>query len=413
MTSPTIISSSCKKSEVGVIPCEWDVQRFDEIALIERGKFTARPRNDPKYYGGDIPFIQTGDISNSNGWIRTYSQTLNEQGLRVSKSFSAGTLFFTIAANIGDVAISTFDSACPDSLVAIKPRKHVSKFWLKQELCRRKSDFESIATHNAQLNINLEKLRPFLLPLPPLHEQEAIAEALGDADAWIESLEQLVVKKRHLKQAAMQQLLTGKTRLPGFEAEWQQKYIGEFTDCTAGGTPSTHVSEYWGGRIRWMSSGELNLRTVHEVEGRITEEGLRNSSARMLPANCVLIGLAGQGKTRGTVAVNTVSLCTNQSIAAIFPNDQFSFRYLYYNLDSRYHELRELSTGDGGRGGLNLTIIRKIALPFPCVDEQLAIADVLSGMDTEITILEAKLVKARQIKQGMMQELLTARTRLV
>lgn len=211
----------------------------------------------------------------------------------------------------------------------------------------------------------------------------------------------------------MQELLTGEKRLPGFTDAWKVKPIGHFTDCTAGGTPSTLVPRYWGGPIRWMNSGELHLKFVVEVEGRITEEGLRSSSTKMLPANCILIGLAGQGKTRGTVAMNLVPLCTNQSIAAIFPHDNFVPHFLYYNLDSRYEELRELSTGDGGRGGLNLTIIRNLTVAMPSVGEQLAIAAILSNLDEEIDALKAKLGKARHLKQGMMQELLTGRVRLV
>jgi type I restriction enzyme S subunit len=198
-------------------------------------------------------------------------------------------------------------------------------------------------------------------------------------DALLEGLDRLTAKKRDLKQAAMQQLLTGETRLPGFKGEWEVKRIGEFTDCTAGGTPSTSVPQYWGGTIRWMSSGELNLKKVHEVDGRITDRGLRESSTKIVPARCVLIGLAGQGKTRGTVAMNTVELCTNQSIAAIFPNERFSPEYLYYNLDTRYEELRSMSTGDGGRGGLNLRIIRSIEVPFTfCLDVLRAVIIALS-----------------------------------
>lgn len=261
--------------------------------------------------------------------------------------------------------------------------------------------------------VRASELKELQVPFPPRVEQQAIATALSDADALIESLEQLLAKKRQIKQGAMQELLTGKRRLPGFEEAWAVKHIGEFTDCTAGGTPSTRVSEYWGGTIRWMSSGELNLKTVNEVEGRITEVGLKNSSTKMIPPRCVLIGLAGQGKTRGTVAMNTVALCTNQSIAAIFPNELFDPMYLYYNLDNRYDELRELSAGDGGRGGLNLTIIRSLEIPFPELQEQTAIATILSDMDADITALEAKLAKAFTIKKGMMQELLTGRVRLI
>jgi len=263
-------------------------------------------------------------------------------------------------------------------------------------------------------NISKGSLLSVRIPLPPtLAEQEAIAEALSDADAHIESLEQLIAKKRLVKQGAMQELLTRKRRLPGFSGEWEVKRVGEFTDCTAGGTPSTLIPEYWDGNIRWMNSGELHLKKVEEVEGRITEEGLVNSSTKLIPEKCVLVGLAGQGKTRGTVAMNLVPLCTNQSIAAIYPNQSYISDYLYHNLDSRYEELREISTGEGGRGGLNLSIIRSIIIPFPSIVEQIAIAAVLSDMDAEIAALEEKLAKARLVKQGMMQELLTGRIRLV
>jgi type I restriction enzyme S subunit len=222
-----------KRTEVGVIPEEWEVLPFGKLAHIERGKFTARPRNDPKYYGGDIPFIQTGDVRNANGQVTTYSQTLNSEGLKVSKLFPRGTLFFTIAANIGDVGFAAFDAACPDSLVAITPTEKTDKTWLAYELAKRKTSFEKIATLNAQLNINLEKLRPYLLPVPPLPEQCAIAEVLIDVDGLLGGLDLLIAKKRDLKQAAMQQLLTGKTRLPGFappKSQFTKTPVGVFPE---------------------------------------------------------------------------------------------------------------------------------------------------------------------------------------
>lgn len=394
-------------------PDDWRVFALQDLATLERGKFSARPRNDPRYFGGAHPFIQTGDVTNSQGTVTSYSQTLNEAGLRVSRLFPPNTLFFTIAANIGDVAVVPFATACPDSLIAITPNRRADRSWLFYALGSRKRIFESLATQNAQLNINLEKLRPYELAVPPVPEQKAIAAALSDMDALLGALDRLIAKKRDVKQAAMQQLLTARTRLPGFSGKWETKRIGELTDCTSGGTPSTAVSNYWGGAIRWMSSGELNLRFVNEVKGRITEAGLLSSSAKMIPSGCVLIGLAGQGKTRGTVAINRVELCTNQSIAALLPCSALVPEYLYYNLNSRYDELRKLSAGDVGRGGLNLTLIRSLRLPVPELGEQAAVAEALLDMDAEITALEQRLDKTRLLKQGMMQELLTGRTRLL
>jgi len=194
--------------------------------------------------------------------------------------------------------------------------------------------------------------------------------------------------------------------------DWTTRKIGDFAKITSGGTPSTLIAAFWGGSIKWMSSGELNKKVVWDVEGRITEVGLHSSSAKLIPPRCVLVGLAGQGKTRGTVAMNMVELCTNQSIAAILPNDEFEPEYLYYNLDARYDELRALSSGGGGRGGLNLSIIKSIIVPLPEKKEQRDIATALSDIDALITALNQLISKKRDIRKGTMQELLTGKKRL-
>lgn len=209
-----------------------------------------------------------------------------------------------------------------------------------------------------------------------------------------------------------QEHLICKKHLPRFNGKWIIKQIGDFTSCTAGGTPSTFIPTYWGGEFRWMNSGELHQKFVNEVEGKITQEGLRNSSTKLIPKKCVLVGLAGQGKTRGTVAINLVELCTNQSIAAIFPSPEHVPEYLYYNLEFRYDELRSFSSGEGGRGGLNLAIIESILVPLPEKPEQRAIAAALSDVDALIAALDRLIAKKRDNKQAAMQELLTGKRRL-
>lgn len=188
--------------------------------------------------------------------------------------------------------------------------------------------------------------------------------------------------------------------------DWKTPRLMELTDIISGGTPSTKISEYWGGEIQWMNSGELNLRRVFEVEGRITKIGLENSATKLIPNKCVLVGLAGQGKTRGTVAINYIPLCTNQSIAAILPSNELNEEFLYQNLDLRYKELRSLSTGEGGRGGLNLTLLKNLIIPLPPLSEQNAIATTLSDADALISATERLIAKKKAIKQGAMQELL-------
>lgn len=194
--------------------------------------------------------------------------------------------------------------------------------------------------------------------------------------------------------------------------DWEVKKLGKITKTTAGGTPSTQKTEYWGGNIKWMSSGDLNLKKIFDVEGRISEIGLKNSSTKIIPPKCILIGLAGQGKTRGTVAINLIELCTNQSVAAIFPSKEFHEEYLYYNLDFRYNELRQLSTGDGGRGGLNLNIINSISVPLPSLPEQQKIAEILSTFDEAINTTRQIIKELKVRNKGLANQLLTGRTRV-
>ena len=158
--------------------------------------------------------------------------------------------------------------------------------------------------------------------------------------------------------------------------------IGEFANCFAGATPSTSHPEYWeNGKIRWMSSGEVHKGHVEDTDSRITELGYKSASTRMVPIHSIVIALAGQGKTRGTVAVTEVDLCTNQSLCAIVPDERVNYSYLYHNLQVRYLELRGLSGDVNGRGGLNLKIIQKIPVILPPIDKQQQFAAIAQQAD--------------------------------
>ena len=203
------------------------------------------------------------------------------------------------------------------------------------------------------------------------------------------------------------------TELGLIPEDWEVCKIGDFTDIVTGATPSTENSDYWNGHIRWMNSSELNNKIIFEVHGRISKEGYDSASTHMLPTNCVLIGLAGQGKTRGTAAINKVELCTNQSIGAILPSENIDSDYLYLYMDGQYQKLRTISSGDGGRGGLSKSLLLNFEIVKPNnVDEQRKIAEALSDVDKLIREFDTLIEKKRSIMQGAMQDLLTARRRL-
>lgn len=202
-----------KKTKLGEIPEEWEVLRLEEVASVERGKFSHRPRNAPQFYNGRYPFIQTSDVVNSNGKIQSYQQTLNDEGLKISRMFSKGTIVVTIAANIGDTGILYFDSCFPDSLVGIIVKKEVDNVFLEYFLRTRKDYLNSISSQSAQKNINLEKLRPLLIVKPSLNEQKQIAKILFEVDNKIIINKKTKNKLTELKNGLMQDLLSGIVRV--------------------------------------------------------------------------------------------------------------------------------------------------------------------------------------------------------
>ncbi len=154
-----------------------------------RGRFSPRPRNDPQFYGGEHPFIQTGDVDSELGWISQWKQTLNEKGLAVSKKFPKGTVVISIAANIGTVGVLKFDACMPDSLVGASGHKGVGdNRYLYYVLQNSRDELRHLAPAMAQANLSLGILGPYQIPLPPLPEQRAIAARLDETFARVATL---------------------------------------------------------------------------------------------------------------------------------------------------------------------------------------------------------------------------------
>ncbi len=202
-----------KMTDIGEVPESWEVVPLSAIAAIERGKFSHRPRNDPAFYGGDIPFVQTRDVTRSNGRIREYSQTLNNRGLSVSKMFSAGTILITIAANIGDTGILEFDSAFPDSIVGITPNSRVLSQYLEFFLRTQQQRMHLLAPKGTQMNINIAFLKPWPISLPSIEEQREIAQILGGLNEKQDACEVKKTALQSLFKTALNKLMSGEIRV--------------------------------------------------------------------------------------------------------------------------------------------------------------------------------------------------------
>lgn len=259
--------------------------------------------------------------------------------------------------------------------------------------------------------MNASTLRGMPIPVPPRQEQLAIGLAISDLDALIAGLEKLIAKKRDLKQAAMQQLLTGQTRLPGFSGEWTVKRFGDLAEMGSGGTPPSANTAYYGGDIPWVAIADMTGggKYIAATERNLTALGLANSAAQMFPAGTVLYAMYA---SLGECSISTVPVTTSQAILGIRPKANLNPEFLYYLLTSWKPMVKGLGQ-QGTQANLNKGIVADFKISLPAFEEQESIAAVLVEMDNELAALEARLAKTRELKQGMMQELLTGRTRLV
>lgn len=246
-----------------------------------------------------------------------------------------------------------------------------------------------------------------------LSEQHRIATALSDIDTLITSLGKLIDKKRHIKLATMQQLLTGRKRLKGFSEPWEEKKLGDIAEMYSGGTPSSKVVSYYIGKIPFLSISDMTSQSKYTfyTDKHITKDAIENSSARMVKKGTILYAMYA---SLGKCSIAGVDMAISQAVLGIFEdNEQLDKYYLYYYLS--FIEKTVVKMGQTGtQSNLSKQLVQEFELYLPSdVKEQRAIAQVLSDMDSDISSLEHRQAKLKAVKQGMMQQLLTGRIRLI
>jgi len=410
-----------KRTEVGVIPEDWDVVSVGELAKTFSGGTPSTTR--PEYYGGDIPWITSSDLNHRT--IREPEGRITRLGLEKSsaKVVEPGTLVIALyGATAGVSAITYVRAAINQAVLAIVTKSSDSRFLLSV-LSFKKDDYVENLTQGGQPNLSGALVRSIKVPIPPKEEQLAISTSLSDADALIESLDGLIAKKGAIKQAAMQQLLTGKIRLPGFTGEWETKRLGDHVAFLKTGTNSrAELSSH--GSVAYLHYGDIHVGASVRLDPKaVTIPRIASSKVRHLGqlevGDLVFVDasedLEGVGKSveiadlppSGIVAgLHTIAARFDKAVLA----DGFK-AYLQF-CPGFIGTLRRLAAGTKVLA-TNRRHIASVEMALPDVSEQRAIADTLADMDTEIEALEHRRDKARQIKQGMMQQLLTGRVRLV
>jgi type I restriction enzyme S subunit len=435
------VKKGYKQTEVGVIPEDWRATSIGKLLEFKNGLNKAK-----SFFDKGTPIVNYMDVFENPGLSMsdiTGKVTVNGDEKR-NYQVKQGDVFFTRTSEtveeIGmtSVMLEEIQNAVFSGFVLRgRPKNdilglHYKKYCFRSEIVRKQITSTSSYTTRALTNGRL--LSKVFLPLPPtLEEQTDIATALSDADALIQSLEKLIAKKRAIKQGAMQELLTGKKRLPRFgrkiekfnqtelgviPEDWRAcRFKDVLTGFSSGMTPYRGRLEYYKGDILWITSGELNYNVITNTEEKITKEAVIKTNLKILPKGTFLMaitGLEAEG-TRGSCGIVGVEATTNQSCMALFPiKGEITTEYLYHFYVHYGNELA-LKYCQGTKQQSYTGRIAKI-LPInlpPTLTEQTSIATILSDMDAEIATLQNKLTKYKQIKQGMMQNLLTGRIRLI
>jgi len=405
-----------KLTEVGVIPEDWERHPISEIAQVDPENLPASTDPNYSFYYISLEQVDAGQLLSSSQEV---FRTAPSRARRVLRHNDV--LMSTVRPNLK--AHLHFRSQVPNAICStgfavlrVKPGKanpayifaHLFAYAVNRQI-------EKTLAGSNYPAINSSDVRGLVIPCPPTEtEQCTIAAALSDVDALLDGLDRLIAKKRNLKRAAMQQILSGQTRLPGFHGKWEVKRLREAGNIRSGGTPSTTQPQFWDGDVPWCTptdiTGLLRRKYLIETARTITAAGLKASSAEIIPPRSLIMTSRA---TIGECAINLVALTTNQGFKNIVPFPEIDVEFLYYLMTTQKAGLISLCGGSTfleiGKKQLGAY---EITLPKDR-GEQTAIAAVLSDMDAELAALEARRDKTRLLKQAMMQELLTGRTRLV
>lgn len=416
-----MVKKPFKYTHVGRLPEDWDcLQAIEVIDEISMGPFGS-DITVSNFVSSGVPVLNGYNVSQIMLIDKFQNFVTPKKAKELKKAVAhRGDIIVTHRGTIGQVSYIPDSSAYSEYVISQSQfrvhfnDKRVNSHFLVSYLLSPIGQKYLLETKGhtgvpalAQPTTNFRRL---WIPLPEIAEQVAIAEALSDADNLIFSLQKLIEKKKAIKQGAMQELLTGKKRLPGFSGKWTNTTLGKcFSKIVGGGTPSRAISEFWNGEIPWATVKDFATFNPYKTQEYISEAGLNHSSTHLIPKGTLITSTRmGIGK----IVIYYVDVAINQDLKALFISDDVSKEYIYHLFGMVGKIIESLGNGSTVKG-IRIEQLKNLSIVLPKKNEQQAIAQVLSDMDSEIEQLEKKLAKYQQIKQGMMQELLTGRIRLV
>ncbi|MCQ2663648.1 restriction endonuclease subunit S [Helicobacter pylori] len=392
------------------LPKAWQRVRLGDIAEIKRGA-SPRPIENPKWFcaNSNVGWVRISDISKNSRFLYKTAQKLSKKGIEKSRFIKQNSLIMSMCATIGKPIITKIDTCIHDGFVVFENPK-IDLNYLYYFLCYIEKEWLESGQQGSQVNLNVDLIKNKEVFYPKdLNEQIAIANILSALDHYLYTLDALILKKESVKKALSFELLSQRKRLKGFNQAWQRVKVKDFGIIITGSTPLTQISEYWNGTISWITPTDINdNKDIFNSERKITQKGL--DTIRMIPKNSVLVTcIASIGKN----AILRVNGACNQQINAIIPNKDFNADFIYYLMENNKQYLL-------GKAGVTATYIiskqvfEEIDFFVPKdLNEQIAIANILSDLDNEIISLKNKKRQFDNIKKALNHDLMSAKIRVL
>lgn len=392
------------------VPSGWRVEKIGNIAKIHRGG-SPRPIGDPRWFSEDseVGWVRITDVSKAHKYLFATEQRVSDEGIKNSRLVKEDSLIMSICATVGKPIITKTKACIHDGFVVFEGLRQ-NLDYVYYYLSFMEDEWAKHGQTGSQMNLNTGIIggATILLPDDP-EEQTAIANALSHADTLINNLEKLIAKKRNIKKGAMQLLLTGKRRLPGFSGEWGTRRIGDIFSIKVGKSLSRYILNEGSYIVVDMGAvsteGKLLLTKTTDFEGDFLDSG-----DLVMPKDDI-----GGGNIIGKVAyIDANNRYVLGDHVYAMKRKQGSSRFFSYLINS-YHTNMSIRKKVAGSAqlGLSRKSVEEQEVYFPCIEEQTSIAQVLSDINAEIESVERKLAKYKMIKQGMLQELLTGKKRLM
>ena len=403
------IKKGYQKTEVGIIPEDWDLEKINKVSIKLLSGGTPSTTN-PEYWNGDIPWTRGAVLTQR--YIDTGEHFISKNGLKNSASvlIPKHNLIVASRVSIGNLSINKIDIAINQDITGVIINKEkILVDYLYWYLFYFLNKIIAFSQGTSIQGFTRNELKEFLIALPSLPEQEKIVNILSNIDELIQQIDYLITKKKNIKQGAMQELLTGTKRLDGFNEKWIFTKLDEVAEMFSGGTPLTSNRSYYDGNIPWVIITDITKakKYLYSTEKNITQQGLESCSAKIFQKGVLLFAMYA---SIGKCCIAKIDVTCNQAILGIVTkkiDTEFLYQHMVFS-EKRFSQMGQTGT----QNNLNKEMVQNLDIPYPHIDEQIAIGKILSDMDVEINELEKNRDKYVMIKNGMMQKLLTGEIRL-